>query len=76
MAEHVTKYFVNGETQSTSDHKLTPKQLLENAGFAPHSEYKLVREDGHKELTDHNKEESIYEGERFTATSIAPTPTS
>ncbi|MBK9610667.1 hypothetical protein [Candidatus Amarobacter glycogenicus] len=76
MADQSIIYFVNGEEQTTTDHKLTPAQILERAGFVPHVEYKLVRDDGHKELTDHNKEEPIHPGERFTATSVAPTPTS
>jgi hypothetical protein len=69
-------YFVNGEPQPTSEHKLTVRQILENAGFAPAEEYKLIRDEGHHEYRNYEEEVPLHEGERFTAIFQGPTPTS
>ena len=69
-------YFVNGEAQTTSSHKLTVRQILENAGFTPAEEYKLIRDNGHHEYKDLDEEVPLHEGERFTAIFQGPTPTS
>jgi hypothetical protein len=69
-------YHVNGERQETEQRKLTPKAILEKAGFEPHSDYRLTRDDGNKILEDHDKEEPIHDGERFTATYVGTTPVS
>jgi hypothetical protein len=70
------QYFVNGEPQETTERKLTPRQILANAGFMPVEEYRLTRDDGNKVLEDYDKPESIHKGERFTATFLGQTPTS
>jgi hypothetical protein len=72
----VTRYFVNGEEETTTDHKLTVTQILEGAGFTPATEYRLTRDEGHHDLNDYDEEAPIHEGERFTATFLGPTPVS
>jgi len=72
-----TNYFVNGESESTTSHKLTAGQILENAGFTPASEYELEENDhGHKTYTNPSDEVTIHEGQHFTATYTGVTPTS
>lgn len=71
-----TTYFVNGETQSTTEHKLTVREILSNAGFTPAEEYRLTRDDGHKVLENYDAQEPVHKDERFTATFLGPTPTS
>lgn len=70
------KYLVNGEEQQTEQKKLAPKVILETAGFTPHGDYRLTRDDGNKILEDHDREEPIHDGERFTATYVGTTPVS
>ena len=71
-----TEYFVNGESQKTSEHKLAVKTILSNAGFTPPEEYELSRDkDGH-EFGSQEELVPIHKGERFTATFTGPTPTS
>lgn len=74
--ERKIDYFVNGERQVTTEHKLTVAQILEHAGFTPPSEYQLERDQDHYKFTDLNEEVEIHDDERFTATFIGPTPTS
>lgn len=69
-------YFVNGASQTTHDRKLTPRAILTNADFAPVEDYRLIRDDGNKVLSDLDKEESIRAGERFTALFEGPTQVS
>ncbi len=71
-----TIYFVNGERQETDEHELTVRAILEGAGFKPAEQYRLVRNDGNKALTDVNEEVPIHKDERFTALFEGPTPTS
>lgn len=70
------EYFVNGETETTEEKKLTVHQILESAGFTPSSDYTLTRDEGHHDFTDPNEEVPLHEHERFTATFNGPTPTS
>lgn len=72
----VTTYYVNDEAETTTEHKLKVRDILEGAGFKPATDYRLVRDDGNKELTDLDAEEPIHEGERFTATFKGTTPVS
>jgi hypothetical protein len=69
-------YFVNGEKQVTSQHKLIVRVILANAGFDPVEQYKLERDEGHHVYTNYDEEVPLHEGERFTATYLGPTPTS
>ena len=70
------RYFVNGAAQMTDDRRLTPRAILNNAGFSPAEDYRLIRDDGNKVLDDLDKEESIRRNERFTALFNGPTPVS
>ena len=76
MPEGQREYFVNGESEFTSEHKLEVGQILEGAGFSPASQYQLTRDEGHHLYTDYQEEVPIHPGERFTATFVGPTPTS
>lgn len=68
-------YSVSAESQETSEHRLTGREILEHAGFKPAEDYTLTRDDGNK-VIDLGDRESIREGERFTATFKGITPTS
>ena len=70
------EYFVNGEQQTTEEHKLTVDEILERAGFTPPGEYELTRDEGHHVFTSGTEEVPVHKGERFTATFGGPTPTS
>ena len=74
--ERLTKYFVNGEPQSSREDELTVRAILEHAGFKPADQYRLVRDNGHHTFTDLNQEVPIHSDERFTALFEGPTPTS
>lgn len=74
--DKATQYLVNGEVQETTERKLTPREILANAGFTPVEEYRLTRDDGNKVLEDYDQPESVHKGERFTATFLGQTPTS
>jgi hypothetical protein len=73
--DKIVHYSVNAEPQETRKHKLTGREILENAGFKPGEDYILTRNKGHKEigLAD---EEPVAEGEAFTAKFRGITPTS
>jgi hypothetical protein len=75
-ATRTITYFVNDEPQTTSSHKLTVREILENAGFTPAEEYRLVRNEGHHKYENLDEEVPLHEGERFTALFQGPTPTS
>ncbi len=69
-------YSVNGEAQHTTEHKLTVRQVLENAELTPATDYKLTRDNGNHTFTDYDEEIPLHDGESFTATFIGQTPTS
>jgi len=69
-------YYVNGEAQTTTKRKLTVREILTDAGFAPAGEYRLSRDEGHHVYRDYDEEVPLHEDERFTATFLGPTPTS
>lgn len=71
-----TTYSVNGEPQTTEQRKLTVRAILTNAGFTPVENYRLIRTDGNKTLTDLDREEPIHDGEQFNALFNGPTPVS
>jgi phenylalanyl-tRNA synthetase beta subunit len=74
--EKVTKYFVNGEAETTTEHKLKVRDVITGAGFTPAENYELTRDEGNKTFDDLDEEIPIHEGERFTATYKGTTPTS
>jgi len=71
----VIHYSVNGEPHDTTERKLTGRQILEDAGFTPAEEYRLVRNDGDQEIGPDDSE-PIHEDEAFTATFKGVTPVS
>ena len=74
--EKEIEYFVNGESQMTSEHKLAVKTILSNAGFTPSGEYELSRDKEGHVFPDQDELVPIHKDERFTATFTGPTPTS
>lgn len=70
------QFLVNDETYTTTDRKLTPRQILGLAGLTPAEDYKLIWVDGNKELRALDDEEPIHPGERFTAVFRGETPVS
>jgi hypothetical protein len=73
--DKITHYSVNAEPQETRKHKLTGREILDNAGFKPAEDHILTRNKGHKEI-GLDDEESISEGEAFTAKFRGITPVS
>jgi len=74
---HQIKYFVNGEEETSSKSSLTVKEVLENAGFKPATDYTLSSENPPKDFDSHYDETvQIHENERFQAKFKGPTPTS
>jgi hypothetical protein len=73
--DKVIHYTVNAEPQETEEHKLTGREILENAGFKPAEDHILTRNKGHKEIGPDDKW-PISEGEAFTAKFRGITPTS
>jgi hypothetical protein len=72
-----TKYFVNGEEQTTDKDELTVRQILENAGFKPAEEYKLTSANPKEDLADRYDESvKIHPNQRFSAKFTGPTPVS
>jgi len=74
--ERLTTYYVNSEAQSTQEHKLKVRAVLEDAGFTPAENYDLTRDEGHHTFSNYNEEIPIQQNERFTATYKGPTPVS
>ena len=80
MAEHdknhATTYYVNGEKQETNSKELTMKEIVENAGFTPASDYDLEDDANHKLFDDQAEAVHVHENQHFTATYNGVTPTS
>jgi len=77
VTEHKTvTYYVNGEKQTTTQDKLTVREILTVAGFTPVTDYQLTRDEGHNVYRDYDEEVPLHEDERFTATFVGPTPVS
>jgi hypothetical protein len=76
LAHHpkTIEYFVNGEVQETTEHKLTVATILANAGFDPPDEW-LLQHGKHK-YEDQQHVVDIHKDEQFTATFTGVTPTS
>jgi len=74
---HEIKYFVNGEEEITTKPELKVKEILEDAGFTPATDYTLAREKPPKDFNSHYDETvEIHAEERFQAKFKGPTPTS
>ena len=74
---HEIKYLVNGEEETSSKSELRVKEILENAGFTPATDYTLASENPPEDF-DSRYDESvkIHPNERFQAKFKGPTPTS
>ncbi len=74
---HDIKYFVNGEDETTGRSPLMVKEILENAGFTPATDYTLASENPPKDFDSRYDEPvDIHPNERFQAKFKGPTPTS
>lgn len=74
----VFHYTVDGEPQETSDHELTPTQILTKAGIDAATHY-LVEIDGAHRVSfqgKSNEEIRMHENEKFISVSTGPTPVS
>lgn len=73
-------YTLEGETYTTSDRTLTPRQILEHGGFDPANHYlvELRGNSGEKESFQGKPDEIIHmhPNMRFLAMSTGPTPVS
>jgi hypothetical protein len=76
MQPHVTKYFVNGEEETTDQDELTVTAILENAGFTPATDYSLTSENPKHTYTDYSEKVKVHNNQRFAAQFKGPTPTS
>lgn len=74
--DKVITYFVNGEEESTTERKVTVKEVLTRAGFTPVEDYDLTSDAGNQTFSDPAEVINIHQGERFTATFTGTTPTS
>lgn len=75
-ASHSIEYTVNGEAEETIK-DLTVKQILENAGFVPATDYVLKSENPPEDFgNDYERLVKIHRHQRFQARYKAPTPTS
>jgi len=71
-------YTVDGENQSTSQHILTPIQILKDANIDPATHY-LVEIEGKNQISfkdNPNAEIHMHEHMRFISVSLGPTPVS
>jgi hypothetical protein len=74
----VFHYTVDGEAQETSEHTLTPEQILENAGIDSKLHY-LVQLVGNTQKSYEGKpKEEIHMHQKieFISVAVGPTPTS
>jgi hypothetical protein len=72
----LSTYFVNGEQLRTTEKQLTVREILEDAGFTPVKEYRLIQDSDHHVFEHYGAEVPIRQGDKFTATFVGPTPTS
>jgi hypothetical protein len=72
------QYTVDDEPQSTSEHILTARQILQNAGIDPSNHYLIEIEGQHKKSFEANPDEPIHMHERMKFISVfkGPTPVS
>lgn len=74
----VFDYLVDGEPQKTSDHELTPAQILTNAGIEAASHYLVQIEGAHRVSYEGKPNEKIHMHQHmnFISVSTGPTPVS
>lgn len=76
--EHEVHYSVNGESQETTERKLTPMQILQKAGVNPAENY-LVEIRGRERISYQNDPNSlieIYDNEKFVTEYTGAVPVS
>ena len=73
----VFNYTVDGEPQTTTDHQLTVRQILSNAGIDSETHY-LVEIRGNQQVPHKNLDEVIHMHQhmKFISVSTQPTPVS
>lgn len=74
---HTITYFVNGEAQTTSERELTVREILENAGFSPATDYSLKSENPPLDYdSEYDEAVRLHPNQRFQALFKGPTPVS
>jgi hypothetical protein len=74
--KHIT-YYVNGEAETTDEDELTVREILENAGFKPATDYTLKSENPKKDFdSQYDESVKIHPNQRFDALFKGPTPVS
>lgn len=75
--QHVIKYFVDNEEQTTTEKSLKVREILSNAGDDPATHY-LVQIHGDHEIPYKDLDQTIevHENEKFAAIFTGPTPVS
>ena len=73
----VFNYTVDGEPQTTTEHQLTVRQILSNAGIDPQTHY-LVEIQGNHQVPHRDLDEVIHMHQhmKFISVSTQPTPVS
>lgn len=75
---HQIEFTVDGETVTTSEHELTPVQIMQLAGVDPESHYlKEIR--GQQQISykdTPNEPIHVHNNQRFITNSLEPTPVS
>jgi hypothetical protein len=67
-------YTVDGEPQSTTEHELTPNQILQNTGVDPSTHY-LVQIIGREKKSYQGKNDPIHMHEHMVFISVSTNPT-
>ena len=74
---HSITYFVDNESQTTTEATLTVGQILKNAGLDPSSHYLIELQGDHQvEHKDINESIRVHEKEKFISIFHGPTPLS
>lgn len=74
--EKASIYYINAQKFETFEKKLTARHILERAEFTPTDDYKLIRDNGQKEIENLDEEFPIHNEEAFTAVFKGVTPVS
>lgn len=75
---HVIHYTVNDEPQETTEHVLTPVQIMQNAGVDPQTNYLVEIKGRARESFQDKPNEPIHmhEHQKFVTVSTGPVPVS
>lgn len=75
---HTITYTVDGDMQTTTEHKLTPRQILVNAHLDPSERYLLEIKGKHKESFQDRMDEliPIHEHQKFITAFVGAVPVS